>query len=328
MSRHPTIKQLRYLCAVVEHGHFGRAARACHVSQSTLSAGILELEEVLGASLLERNNRSLVLTSLGEEVVARARALLLDVEDLVAVCQAAAEPLQGRLRLGVIPTIAPFLLPGLLTYLRRDYPKFSPFIREDLTEPLIDALHRGELDILLLALPVTAEGVETMVLFEDRFFLASPEDHPLAHQQHLSTADLQGQDLLLLEDGHCLREHALEACKLRGAEYTVPYQATSLTTVVQMVASGIGITLLPAMAVETGAMNTPGVALTPFRDAAVSRRIGLMWRRKTPRRAEFRLLGDCIIAAYETREQGCPSVAREHAGDAVDATDAATSPSG
>jgi LysR family hydrogen peroxide-inducible transcriptional activator len=167
-----------------------------------------------------------------------------------------------------------------------------------------------------------------MVLFEDRFFLASPEDHPLAHQQHLSTADLQGQDLLLLEDGHCLREHALEACKLRGAEYTVPYQATSLTTVVQMVASGIGITLLPAMAVETGAMNTPGVALTPFRDAGVSRQIGLMWRRKTPRRAEFRLLGDCIIAAYEAREQGCTSVAWEHAGDAVDATDAATSPSG
>ena len=326
MSRHPTIKQLRYLCAVVEHGHFGRAARACHVSQSTLSAGILELEEVLGASLLERNNRSLVLTSLGEEVVDRARALLLDVEDLVAVCQAAAEPLQGRLRLGVIPTIAPFLLPGLLTYLRRDYPNFSPFIREDLTEPLIDALHRGELDILLLALPVTAEGVETMVLFEDRFFLASPEDHPLAHHGHLSTADLQGQDLLLLEDGHCLREHALEACKLRGAEYTVPYQATSLTTVVQMVASGIGITLLPAMAVETGAMNTPGVALTPFSDAAVSREIGLMWRRKTPRRAEFRLLGDCIIAAYEAREPCSAPVAEGRDGGATTATKATPPP--
>ena len=180
----------------------------------------------------------------------RARSLLLDVEDLVALCQAASEPLSGRLRLGVIPTIAPFLLPGLLKHLRVDYPSFAPFIREDLTEPLIEGLHRGELDLLLLALPVGAEGVETMTLFDDPFFLASPLDHPLAHHEHLATAELRGQDLLLLEDGHCLRDHALEACKLRGAEYKVPYQATSLTTVIQMVASGIGVTLLPGMAVD------------------------------------------------------------------------------
>lgn len=296
MSRHPTIKQLRYLCAVVEHGHFGRAARACHVSQSTLSAGILELEEVLAASLLERNNRSLVLTSLGEEVVERARGLLLDVEDLVALCQASTEPLSGRLRLGVIPTIAPFLLPGLLKSLRNDHPEFTPFIREDLTEPLIDALHRGELDLLLLALPVMAEGVESMHLFDDPFYLASPLDHPLAAQADLSTDSLQGQELLLLEDGHCLRDHALEACKLRGSQYTVPYQATSLTTVVQMVASGIGVTLIPGMAVTVGALATPDVVVTPFADASVKRDIGLMWRKKTPRQAEFRLLGDYIIA--------------------------------
>lgn len=294
MSRHPTVKQLRYLCTVVEHGHFGRAARACHVSQSTLSAGILELEEVLGASLLERNNRTLVLTSLGEEVVARARNLLLDVEDLVALCQASSEPLSGRLRLGVIPTIAPFLLPGLLKSLRSDYPAFTPFIREDLTEHLIEALHRGELDLLLLALPYTAEGVDTMPLFDDPFFLASMTEHPLASAKSLDTADLQGQELLLLEDGHCLRDHALEACKLRGSEYKVPYQATSLTTVVQMVASGIGVTLLPGMAVSSGALSSSEVAVTPFRDKAISREIGLMWRRKTPRQTEFRMLGDYI----------------------------------
>jgi len=303
MSRHPTIKQLRYLCSVVEHGHFGRAARACHVSQSTLSAGILELEEVLGASLLERNNRSLVLTGLGEEVVARARGLLLDVEDLVALCQAASEPLSGRLRLGVIPTIAPFLLPRLLKRLRGEYPSFTPFIREDLTENLIEALHRGELDLLLLALPVAAESVESMRLFDDPFFLASPAGHPLSQCPSLGTEELHGQDLLLLEDGHCMRDHALEACKLRGAQYTVPYQATSLTTVVQMVASGIGITLLPGMAVEAGALNSPDVVLTPFADVGVVREIGLMWRRKTPRRAEFRLLGDFITTVHE--EQAC-----------------------
>lgn len=295
MSRHPTIKQLRYLCAVVEHGHFGRAARACHVSQSTLSAGILELEEVLGASLLERNNRSLVLTCLGEDIVARARSLLLDVEDIVALCQASAEPLSGRLRLGVIPTIAPFLLPWLLKALRHDYPSFKPFIREDLTEPLVESLHRGELDLLLLALPVAAEGVETMHLFQDPFLLASLPDHPLARQASLATGDLQGQELLLLEDGHCLRDHALEACKLRGSEYTVPYQATSLSTVVQMVASGIGVTLLPGMAMFAGSLSVPEVAVTPFTDPSVARDIGLMWRRKSPSQAEFRLLGNYII---------------------------------
>ena len=295
MNRHPTIKQLRYLCAVVEHGHFGRAARACYVSQSTLSAGILELEEVLGASLIERNNRSLVLTGLGEEVVARARSLLVDVEELVALCQASAEPLGGRLRLGVIPTIAPFLLPGLLKALRDDYPNFKPFIREDLSDTLIEALQRGELDLLLLALPFTADAVETMELFSDAFFLASPPEHPLLARGQLDAADLKGQDLLLLEDGHCLRDHALEACKLRDSDYRAPYRATSLNTVVQMVASGIGVTLLPKMALEAGALVPPGVSVTPFDDTGVARTIGLMWRRKTPRRAEFRLFGDYII---------------------------------
>jgi LysR family hydrogen peroxide-inducible transcriptional activator len=301
MSRYPTIKQLRYLCAVVEQGHFGRAAKTCHVSQSTLSAGILELEEALGASLLERNNRTLVLTGLGEEVVERARSLLLDVEDLVALCQASAEPLSGRLRLGVIPTIAPFLLPGMLKALRTDFPDFTPFIREDLTEPLIEALHRGDLDLLLLALPVAADGVETMPLFDDPFFLAAPSDHPLASAESVSTDSLRGQELLLLEDGHCLRDHALEACKLRGREYRVPYQATSLTTVVQMVASGIGVTLLPGMAVDGDALSAAGVTVRPFNEADVSREIGLMWRRKTPRSAEFRLLGDYITRHHAAR---------------------------
>lgn len=310
MSRHPTIKQLRYLCAVVEHGHFGRAARACYVSQSTLSAGILELEEVLGASLIERNNRSLVLTGLGEEVVVRARSLLVDVEELVALCQASAEPLGGRLRLGVIPTIAPFLLPGLLKALREDYPNFTPFIREDLSETLIKALQRGELDLLLLALPFAADAVETMELFTDAFFLASPPQHPLRARDRLDAADLKGQDLLLLEDGHCLRDHALEACKLRDSDYRAPYRATSLNTVVQMVASGIGVTLLPEMALEAGALLPPEVSVTPFADAGVSRTIGLMWRRKTPRRAEFRLFGD-----YIARHRGDPDSERPGAGD-------------
>lgn len=306
MSRLPTIKQLRYLCAVVEHGHFGKAARACHVSQSTLSAGILELEELLDVSLLERNNRNLVLTALGEDVVARARELLLQVEDLVALCQASAEPFSGSLRVGVIPTIAPFLLPGLLKALRAAHPGFRPFIREDQSQALIDALHRGELDILLLALPFPAEAVDTLDLFEDRFLLASPVDHPLAQDGALTTEALRGENLLLLEDGHCLREHALDACRLRDSEISVPYQATSLTTIVQMVASGIGLTLLPAMAVQAGAVPLNEVATTPFADPAVARRIGLMWRKKTPRQREFRLLGDFIVAHASPVDSAAP----------------------
>ena len=294
-SRVPTIKQLRYLCAVVEHGHFGKAARACHVSQSTLSAGILELEEVLGASLLERNNRNLVLTSLGEADVERSRALLLYLEDLVALCQASAQPVSGSLRLGVIQTIAPFILPGLLQAMRAEHPEFTLFIREDQSQDLIDALHRGDLDILLLALPFPAESVETMTLFRDPFLLGAPPDHPLSQRKALKTSDLRGQDLLLLEDGHCLREHALEACKLRESEVVTPYQATSLSTVVQMVASGIGVTLLPEMAVKAGVVPAKEVAVTPFQGGDVSRQIGLMWRRKTPRQTEFRLLGDFIV---------------------------------
>lgn len=292
--RQPTLKQLRYLCAVAEHQHFGHAAAACHVSQSTLSAGILELEESLGISLVERNNRKVFLTSLGEEVVGRARDLLVDVEDLVSLCTGAGTPFQGRMRMGVIPTVAPYLLPGLLGQVRQQHPDFKLFIREDLSQALVDGLLAGELDVLLLALPFPAEQVETMTLFEDDFFLACPHEHPLAKQPTLRSADLRGEPLLLLEEGHCLREHALEACKLRDSQITVPYQATSLATVVQMVANSIGITLLPGMAVAAGIATNTSLAVRPFDQANVTRQIGLMWRKKTPRRVEFRQLGELI----------------------------------
>ena len=292
--RQPTLKQLRYLCAVAEHQHFGHAASACHVSQSTLSAGILELEESLGISLVERNNRKVFLTSLGEEVVGRARDLLVDVEDLVSLCAGAGTPFHGRMRMGVIPTVAPYLLPGLLGQVRQQHPDFKLFIREDLSQPLVDGLLAGELDVLLLALPFPAEQVETMTLFEDDFFLACPPEHPLARRSKLRSADLRGEPLLLLEEGHCLREHALEACKLRDSQITVPYRATSLATIVQMVANGIGITLLPGMAVESGIATHTSLAVRPFDQTKVTRQIGLMWRKKTPRRVEFRQLGELV----------------------------------
>jgi LysR family transcriptional regulator, hydrogen peroxide-inducible genes activator len=304
MARQPTLKQLKYLCAVAEHQHFGRAAEASYVSQSTLSAGIQELEETLSASLIERNNRKVLLTSLGHDVVQRAHNLLVEVEDLVSVCAASGEPFTGKMRLGVIPTIAPFILPQLLGSLRTEYPDFKLYIREDLSHQLVTALHAGELDVLLLALPFPADSVEVVSLMADDFLLASPRQHPLANSRTLATADLKGEDLLLLEDGHCLRDHALEACKLRDSQISVPYQATSLATIVQMVANGIGVTLLPAMSVASGITAGTDIEVTPFQHAGIAREIGLMWRRKTPRAAEFRLLGDRIKNSAQPFKKG------------------------
>jgi len=293
-ARQPTLKQLKYLSAVAEHEHFGNAARSCHVSQSALSAAVLELEDALGVPLVERNNRQVILTALGREVVERGRAILIEVEDLMGVCDASSEPFTGKMRLGVIPTIAPFILPGLLKRLRRRHPEFQLFIREDLSGRLVDALHRGELDVLLLALPYPADKVETMRLFDDEFLFACPRGHVLAGVGELRTRDLRKQDLLLLEDGHCLRDHALEACKLKNSEVSIPYQATSLNTIVQMVANGIGVTLLPRMALDSRILSGTDVRTCRFREKGVSRLIGLMWRKKTPRRAEFSLLGRFI----------------------------------
>ena len=196
MSRQPTLKQLRYLCALAQHQHFGNAAKSCHVSQSTLSASIVELEEVLSISLVERNNRSVLLTSVGSEVVERARGILTDVDDIVSLCEASREPFQGTIRLGVIPTIAPFILPSMLKSLRAQYPLCKLFVREDLSKSLVDALQVGELDVLLLALPFPADQTDTLNLFEDPFYLAAMPDSRLVQSSKLRTRDLQGAEML------------------------------------------------------------------------------------------------------------------------------------
>ncbi len=294
MAHLPTLKQLKYLCALARSRHFGNAAKACHVSQSTLSAGILELEDNLGAVLVERSSKRVMLTPLGEEFVERSQAVLNEVEDLLGLCEASGEPFSGKIRLGVIPTIAPFMLPGLLNNLRKRHPRFQLFIREDLSSNLVDALNMGELDILLLALPYPMEGVEEMPLFDERFLLCYPRDHPLGERRVLHTSDLQGHDLLLLEDGHCLRDHALQACKLKSKQISVAYSATSLNTIVQMVANYIGITLLPEMALDARILSGTQARTRPFSEAGVSRTIGLAWRRKTPRSREYRALGEFI----------------------------------
>jgi LysR family hydrogen peroxide-inducible transcriptional activator len=294
MSPQPTIKQLKYLSALAEHRHFGRAALACHVSQSTLSAAIQELEDILDSSLVDRSSKQLQLTSLGDEVLRRGRNILTAVEDLVDVTRLASAPLSTSLRLGVIPTVAPFLLPGLIKQLWRKHPGFKLFIREDLSGHLLSALHQGDLDLLLLALPYPAQHVDAEHLFYDRFVLGYSHNSKLDRAKQASTLDLKGEELLLLEDGHCLRDHALEACQLNPQDVNIPYQGTSLNTIVQMVANGIGVTLLPQMAIDGRILSGTSVKSLPFKDSKVGRSIGLMWRKQNPRQEEFQLLGEYI----------------------------------
>jgi LysR family hydrogen peroxide-inducible transcriptional activator len=289
MNELPSLRQLRYLGALSENRHFGRAADACHVSQSTLSAGIQELEQRLGGALVERSKRNVRLTPLGEQVAERARSLLADAEALVALGQAAGEPLSGPLRLGVIPTVSPYLLPRLLPALRRKHAKLRLYLTEDLTARIVERLSEGNLDLLLLALPYDLPGLETLVLFDDPFLFASRRDHPLASGGPLPPARLNHEPLLLLEDGHCLRDQALSACRL-GERRRQPFAATSLPTLIQMVDNGIGSTLLPRMAIAGGALKGTSV-ITRDLEGQPARSIGLAWRRADPRRAEFRQLG-------------------------------------
>ncbi len=289
MVHPPTIKQLRYLVALADRLHFGRAARACHVSQSTLSAGIQELEALLDADLVDRNRRRVSLTPLGEQVVAQARRVLEEVERLCAIADSAREPLSGPLRLGIIPTIAPFLLPPLMPALRRAFPKLQLLLKEALSADLCRALLAGELDVVLYALPYRCGGVEEEPLFADPFYAAFPPgDDPLP--ERVPTEDLDGRTLLLLEEGHCLRDHALAACSLPGVDPAQSILGTSLLTLVHMVDNGLGVTLLPEMAIDGGILAGTGVRAVPLAESAAARTIGLIWRKGSPRREEFRRL--------------------------------------
>ncbi|MBV1930986.1 MAG: LysR family transcriptional regulator, partial [Porticoccaceae bacterium] len=214
MQQNPTLKQLKYLCAVAEKKHFGKAAQSCFVTQSTLSASIQELEQILGSTLLERNRKHVLLTAAGEKVVSRARNILTEVQALSEEAASASEVLSNRIKLGAIPTIAPFLLPDALAEIRQDYPKLQLLIREDLSENLVALLHQGELDLILLALPYPVGNSHTHHLFYDPFFLAHPSDHPIAKRKKITPRDLEGEEFLLLEQGHCMRRHILEACQL------------------------------------------------------------------------------------------------------------------
>ena len=290
----PTLRQLRYLQALHEHGHFGHAAEACHVTQSTLSAGLAELEDMLGARLVERTKRRVLFTPLGHEVARRGHALLLEAEALVDMVRSAVEPLSGPFRLGVIPTIAPYLLPRLVLPCKERFPRLQLHLREVQTAKLIDELNEGQLDAGLLALPYPTTGLGLATIGDDPFFLACPSDHPLASRAGIDVEDLENAELLLLEDGHCLREHVLEVCRMRPSRQQDEIKGTSLPTVIQMVAAGLGVTLLPKLAVESGALDGLGLVARPLKEQGAGRQLALAWRSSSPRIEEFRVLADFI----------------------------------
>ncbi len=285
-----TLQDLRYLVALVDHGHFGRAAEACGVSQPTLSTQIKKLEEQLGVTLLERTNKSVHVTAVGEEVVARARQILRDVEAIVGAGRRMTGPLSGAFRLGVIPTLGPYLLPWLVPALKHDYPELRLAIREDLTAHLLDRLTSHHLDAALVALPVSDDRVETMPLFDEPFWFAEPRTtgvHAPSTGPVMKEDDLRGKKLLLLTEGHCLRDQALAICGTTDRDAEGDFRATSLETIRQMVATGLGSTLLPAMA--CGDLLDAAVTARPL-EGDVGRRIGLVWRHSYPRIPDLHLL--------------------------------------
>lgn len=293
----PTLRQLEFLCAVADHGSFSKAAEACHVTQPTLSAAIKEVEGLLGVQLIEREARGASLTQAGSAAVERARTVLSDTADLVSAARQAGAPLTGPFRLGAIPTIAPFLLPKTLKVLRKAHPNLKLYLREDHTDRLLDALRVRKLDAALIALPWDASGIETMELCDDEFLLVAPTHHRLLASDELSSADLVDEDVLLLEDGHCLRDHALSICRLPSQRGGADVAATSLPTLVHMVAGGLGVSLLPRLAVEAGVTSGADVDLRAFSTPLIGRRIGIAWRTGSPRAAEAKMIGEIVRAA-------------------------------
>ncbi len=288
----PTIKQLQYLVALHEHAHFGRAAESCFVSQSTLSAGIRELESLLGVTLVERSRRVVRFTPLGNAVVEKAHRLLREAEELADLVQSAGKPLAGELRMSVIPTIAPFLLPRILPRLRKERPQLKLFLREEPSAAAIESLHHGRADCVLLALPFATGEVEMESLGLDRLYVAFPENDPRDPPAEVLPSLIDEARLLLLEDGHCLKEHALAACNRPELRASATMIGTSLHTLVQMVDNGLGVTIVPEMAIEAGILHGTHVVARPLKSPNASREIALVWRRNSPRSDEFRLLAE------------------------------------
>ncbi len=292
----PTLKQLQYLVSLHEHGHFGRAADASFVSQSTLSAGLRDLEALLGVVLVERTKRAVRFTPLGNAVVAKAHRILRETEELSDLIQSSGQPLAGELRMSVIPTIAPFLLPRMLPRLRRERPQLKLFLREEPSAAAVESLHHGRADCVLLALPYATGEVEKETIELDAFFVAFPRDDPRNIPAEIEPEVIDENRLLMLEDGHCLKDHALAACNRPELRASATMIGTSLHTLVQMVDNGLGLTMLPEMALDAGILNGTNVVAKPLHSPNANREIALVWRKNSPRSDEFRMLADELRA--------------------------------
>ncbi len=288
------LRDLSYLVALAEYRHFGRAAEASFVSQPTLSTQIRKLEDELGVALVERTPRKVLLTETGREIARRARGVLSQIDEIKSIAQRTRDPESGTIRLGIFPTLGPYLLPHVVPRLRQRFPRLELLLREEKTEQVLHMLREGTLDAGILALPVHDDSLHTEFLFEEPFVLAVPGGHPLASRDRLRMEDLSDQDLLLLEDGHCLRDQALEVCHLAGAGEKSGFRATSLETLRQMVSANVGITLLPALAVKPPVAQSPDVQLVEFEAPAPSRRIAMLWRKSSAMTPFFEALAAVI----------------------------------
>ncbi len=301
MPQRPSIRQLEYAVAVAETLHFGRAARQCAVTQPALSAQIQQLEELLGVQIFERSRRRVLVTPEGARILEKAREALGTLDELLSRAHDAGEPLAGPLRMGVIPTVAPYLLPPLLPLVRKLHPALELILREEQTARLVEHLEAGRLDLVFVALPVDEADLVELPLLDEPFWFVAPQGHRLLAPKPatLPESALLGEEVLLLEDGHCLRAQALSVCQRAGARVPGRIQATSLSTLVQMVANGLGVTLLPERSLQVEVRPGQGLGAKRFRSPVPQRTLGLAWRRGAAREADFRLLGESLQRALE-----------------------------
>ncbi len=292
-------RAIQYLVTLADVRHFSKAAEQCYVSQPTLSTQIRKLEEELGVQLVERSPRQVMLTPIGEEIVQRGRSILNDIEAMRSIARRSRDPDSGTLRLGIFPTLAPYLLPHVIPEIRRRFPRLTLRLFEEKTEDIIDMLERGSLDAALLAMPIPDDRLVCQALFEEPFVVAMPEQHPLASKAFIDLQDLEQQELLLLEDGHCLRDQALEVCHMTGAHEKLDFHATSMETLRQMVAANTGITLMPTLAIKPPVAPTENLVVRPFREPGPRRTIAMVWRKTSALQGFIAQIADIFSALDE-----------------------------
>jgi LysR family hydrogen peroxide-inducible transcriptional activator len=289
------LKDLKYLVALADTGHFGKAAERTFVSQPTLSAQLKKLEEYLGVKLVERRPKNVQLTEVGRQIVVRARRMLDESDEIIALARSNTDPFAGKLKVALIPTIGPYLLPRVMQRLRKAVPQLGLMLYEYQTEPLLKRLRDGEIDLGIMALlPALQDGLESRALYDEAFTVALPNNHALAARSNIKLQDLKGETLLLLEDGHCLRDQALEVCSRVGVREAEDFRATSLETLRQMVVAGLGVTLLPELAVETPFGSQRGMTIRPFAKPAPTRTVGAVWRKSSTREAAIEAVCDVV----------------------------------